>query len=273
MKQGGRKYINDFNFLSIACLQSNFEIIKLLIDNGAKTNILDRNNNTPLQNVLLNDSEQNNLELVNLLLENGSITTIDNVNKFRKNALLLATINQDFEIVKLLIENGANVNICNPIRYACIYNLFEIARILLENGADIDDFRDIEIYDYNIIELLIKNKKINLNNFFNIYTGDKNIILLYIFYNYDNKEEINNNELLKDFLEENEERITSILSNKNDQETEILHSYKERIKRLNPRSSKFNIFLKLNKSYRDLYLTRILSLLPNNLSFPKEYFF
>jgi hypothetical protein len=221
----------------------------------------------------VNDLEKNNLELVILLLENNSITTINNVNKFRKNALLQATINQNFEIVKLLIENGANVNICNPLRHACIYNSFKIAKILLENGADIDDFRDIEMYDYNIIGLLIKYKKINSDNFFSIYTGDKNIILLYIFYNYYNKEDIENNELLKDFLEENEEKITLILSNKIEQETVLLRSYEEIMKRLNPTSSKFNVFFKLNKSKRDMFLTQILSFSPNNLSFPNEYFF
>ena len=87
----------------MAALLSHFEIVQLLLDNGAKPN----------------DKEE-----------------------YRRTLLHFATANGHLQIANLLLEKGAKSkekDEWTPLHLASVYGQFEIANLLLEKGANIDE--------------------------------------------------------------------------------------------------------------------------------------
>ncbi|MFC3161422.1 ankyrin repeat domain-containing protein [Chryseobacterium arachidis] len=89
---------------------------------------------------------QTNLEITKYLVENGADVNIQRDNG--ETALLVAVWNEkNLNAVDLLIQKGADVNQTNddkqtPLLKAIQYNLYDIAVLLLKNGAstDVKDF-------------------------------------------------------------------------------------------------------------------------------------
>ena len=81
-----------------------FDVVKVLLDNGAKIDAKDNFGNT----ALLKASSNGQMEVVKLLLDKSA--TVDTKNNQDITPLLMAASKGDVEIVKLLLAKGANPN-------------------------------------------------------------------------------------------------------------------------------------------------------------------
>lgn len=86
--------------LHIACREGNFDIVKILIDNGANVNIVDNEGWSPLMRASL----ASNAKIVELLLKNGAKAQL--LNSLNESALIHATSSKCSECINQIIENG-----------------------------------------------------------------------------------------------------------------------------------------------------------------------
>lgn len=109
-----------------ACCDNRYEIVKLLLENGANPNV-GKDYIRPL-------SVTENFHIAQLLVKAGADIHMDN-----DFALEHFTTQNCIETVKLLLENGANIHVGNdmPLRIACINGRFSIIKLLLEYGANV----------------------------------------------------------------------------------------------------------------------------------------
>ena len=141
------------------------EIVRLLIEGGAKLNALDRSGNSPLREALdwkpfapapgsVEEAEQRakRLEVVKLLVEAGANT--DGLNRRVSNLsphgrfvynppLEMAAQQGDIDVVRYLLERGAKVDITDadgstPLHTAVNYGHLEIVRAFVAAGADVN---------------------------------------------------------------------------------------------------------------------------------------
>lgn len=112
-----------------------FDIIKLLIEQGADPNSADKNGETPLFYAIRNCC---GLEIIEYLASKGAKLDVVNTNGLN----LLNMITRDnVEIAKFLVENGADVNNkdnigTTPLMSAAQNDLTNIVKYLIEQGAD-----------------------------------------------------------------------------------------------------------------------------------------
>ena len=114
-----------------------FRISILLIENGAKINVLDIDGGSPLSEAIVN----NYLNLVKMLIKYGASLELKN-SKTGQTPLLLA-VSREFKISKLLIEAGANIKALdtlgdNVLIGAVLNSDQKSIRYLIKNGADIN---------------------------------------------------------------------------------------------------------------------------------------
>lgn len=115
---------------------SHLSWIQLLLQEGAETNILDRNNETPL----FCASREGNLSVVAALIDAGA--NLDLSSSREGSPLHIAIKNGHIDVAHTLLENGASIDIVNAqgqtaLHLACMYKeLSNIAKELLERGAD-----------------------------------------------------------------------------------------------------------------------------------------
>ena len=86
--------------LHIACREGNFEIAKILIDNGANVNIVDNEGWSPLMRASLAGKE----EIVEILLKGGAKAQL--LNSLNESALVHATSAKCLGCINKIIENG-----------------------------------------------------------------------------------------------------------------------------------------------------------------------
>lgn len=86
--------------LHIACREGNFEIVKILIDNGANVNIIDNEGWSPLMRASLAGKQ----DIVEILLKNGAKAQL--LNSLNEGALVHATTSKCLECINQIIENG-----------------------------------------------------------------------------------------------------------------------------------------------------------------------
>jgi ankyrin repeat protein len=121
-----------------ASYKDDFQILSLLLDKTKlKPNVCDENGDT----LLIIASYKGNTEIVRLLLENGA--NPNKVNRYKYTALSLASQNGHIEIVRLLLDKKADPNIPKqqgptPLILASVNRHIEIVRLLLEKGADVN---------------------------------------------------------------------------------------------------------------------------------------
>ena len=92
-----------FTVLSLSCKLGNYEISKLLIENGAKVDGIGDTGFDYIHYPLLYAVESNKIELVQLLIDNNC--TIDVRNKQDETAFTIAEQNENQQIMNLLIKN------------------------------------------------------------------------------------------------------------------------------------------------------------------------
>lgn len=89
--------------------KENLEIIKLLLDNGANTNIKNNQGDTPLTLICQYSNNSIITEIINLLIKYG--TNINITNNNGDNALMLiCKYSKNFDVIKLLLEHHAHIN-------------------------------------------------------------------------------------------------------------------------------------------------------------------
>lgn len=116
------KWLREYCLVRRKC----YDIIKLLIDNGADIRI---DNDCVIQWA----SETGHFDIVKLSIDEEANVCVNS-----NQALKKACINGHYDIAKLLIKNGANVHADNniPMRLASEFGHFDIVELLVENRND-----------------------------------------------------------------------------------------------------------------------------------------
>jgi ankyrin repeat protein len=127
-----------------ASFYGNLEQVQQCISSGVDINHRDlfQFSNTALM-VALNYA---NYDIVELLVKNGADVNIQNC--YRNTVFIFACDDCNIKIMKFLVDNGANINIRNRSRQtalirASIKNSREVVKWLLERGADTEDALDV----------------------------------------------------------------------------------------------------------------------------------
>lgn len=144
--------------IHIACMNLCYDLVKLLIENGANANERRCSRMTPLQVAVQSstlsifrygkyfavDNLSNSCDIIKLLIANGA--SVNDTYNSNNTPLHDACHIPNIDVAKILLENGANVNAykdpCHnktPLYVACTYGNIEVIKLLLEYGADIND--------------------------------------------------------------------------------------------------------------------------------------
>ena len=120
--------------LHVACDSGHDSIVKLLIDKGAKIDILNNSGKSPFYLACQHGHDS----IVEFLIKKD--VNVDMPDKWGKTPLHWACFYEHSSIVKLLIEKGANINILDndricPLYVACVYRYSFITDFLLKKGA------------------------------------------------------------------------------------------------------------------------------------------
>lgn len=123
------------------CIQNRVKMAKFLISHGADTNVKGSHCETPLYWAC----KWQNYDVVKQLIDHGAkANLVEDGYGLRNgyNPLMVAAEKRKPEIVQLLIEYGADVNIRdrnkeNPLHAACRFARHENAKVLIEHGADL----------------------------------------------------------------------------------------------------------------------------------------
>jgi ankyrin repeat protein len=124
--------------LYMATIKQNVEIIRVLIDNGADTNLSE----SILQISPLHiAAKKGNKDIANLLILNGA--DVNAKTNSGTTPLHFASRAGHTELVDLLVANGADVNSRDAEDYTPLHNAtfngyMELTKLLLANGADIN---------------------------------------------------------------------------------------------------------------------------------------
>ena len=140
---------NGTTLLFFAVVENKPDLVKFLLEKGAKTNIKDNQGYTPLFCSALqqvNNTEQqrtNSVKIAEMLLNYGA-----DPNLGKEPPLITACLGNNFELIKLLIKYGADVNIKsypNGTPLSCSVHSFQITEFLISKGANVkaqDNYRD-----------------------------------------------------------------------------------------------------------------------------------
>jgi ankyrin repeat protein/predicted DNA-binding WGR domain protein len=124
-----------YNAIHYAAEYGNFDVVKLLVENGLKIDLPGPDRKTCLHIA----AAKGNWEMVEFLVNNGAKTTTKD--KYKRTALLLACKNGNLKIASFLLQNGApyeegDSSDNTPLHYACAYGYPEVIQLLFTAGAN-----------------------------------------------------------------------------------------------------------------------------------------
>ncbi|XP_069707034.1 ankyrin repeat domain-containing protein 26 [Phaenicophaeus curvirostris] len=122
--------------LHLACASGHVDVVKYLVENKCKLNLLDNDNRSPLMKAVQCQQE----ECVAIVLEHGADPNLADADG--NTALHLAVISPNTSVAGLLLEHNANIDAqnkegCTPLILAVSEHHEEIVEFLLEKGADV----------------------------------------------------------------------------------------------------------------------------------------
>ncbi|CAC5357850.1 ANK [Mytilus coruscus] len=122
--------------LSIAYDNRNKEMLKVLILKGAD---IDKRYGPQKESLLFKACTDQENDILLLLLENKARTDVYNID--RKTPLYISCFLGYDEITRILLEKNANVNICSyegysPLHFSCMHNNIAVAEMLLKKDAN-----------------------------------------------------------------------------------------------------------------------------------------
>ena len=124
-------YFEGHSFLIRALSKQNFEMVRLLLGNGADVNTKDEySNETPLHIAV----KKNNLKIVKYLIDNGA--ELEEVDNNGYTAFLIALKYDFVEIYKFLVEAKANVNVVLKNGESTITVLYNMNNNVNENNVE-----------------------------------------------------------------------------------------------------------------------------------------
>ena len=129
------KKINYYNNNNNIYDKNNLKIVKILVEKGAKLNIINQKGYSPLSIAC----RYNNIYIINFLFEKGCDINLKNL--YKETCLNIAVQFQNIDIIKILLKNGADVNNFDflgltPLHIACNFDSCNIIKILLNYGAN-----------------------------------------------------------------------------------------------------------------------------------------
>lgn len=116
--------------LTNSVYNGHFDIVKILIDNGAKANG---------PNLLISAAKRHDIGILKLLLDAGMDINAKETDKAGNTALIICN---DEETAQFLIERGADINIARDIdgltalMFAVADSNFKLVKLLIASGAD-----------------------------------------------------------------------------------------------------------------------------------------
>lgn len=131
---------NKMSILMKACLQADYDVINLLIENKASINYIDNNGQNCLF-YLLNSKKGDNADIVNLLISKE--IDINLSDKTNMTPLLLACRENLKNCVKILLDNHVNINILesktnnSPLHIAVEKGNLEMVKMLVMKNSNI----------------------------------------------------------------------------------------------------------------------------------------
>ena len=151
--------------LILASQFGHYQVVELLLKNGADPNIHNNDGLTPL----ILASQFGHYQVVEILLKNGADPNIHNNDGFT--ALIVASQFGHYQVVEILLKNGADPNIHNndgftALTFASGKGHYQVVELLLKNGADPnihnnDGFTALIVASqfghYQVVEILLKN--------------------------------------------------------------------------------------------------------------------
>lgn len=121
---------------SVAVRMGKFEIMKYLVEAGAKCNLPDSSGNTPF----LTACYSGRLDMVSYLIERDPTIDFESKNGIGEKCLSICAIYGHLELLKFLIEKGTDLNQQNsrretPLKIATKMKRTNVVNYLLEKGA------------------------------------------------------------------------------------------------------------------------------------------
>ena len=127
--------------LITASFKSNTEIVRMLLENGADTEVENQHGVTPLHWA----AEKGNDDIAEMLIEHGA--DVNHQSKNGGNPLVSAAMKGNLKIAKMLVEKGADIETENkhgitPLYWAAEKAHEDIAELLIEHGANVNHRTD-----------------------------------------------------------------------------------------------------------------------------------
>ncbi len=125
--------------LHVAVEHGNLEIVRILLEKGARVNAKTKAKQTPIlmfeESFGDGDEEKSNIEILRLLIAKGADVNVQN--EAKQTILMMACFDDNLEAVKLLLEAGANPNLKDEDGETAIDKTGseEIKQLLKQRGA------------------------------------------------------------------------------------------------------------------------------------------
>ena len=131
-----KKKPNLDELLLLACKNKKINNAKKILKLGGDIEVRSKDGLTPLIIAIKNK----NLEIVKLLVNNGAKLgeLLDKKNNLKITPLICSIMEDEVDIFKYLIDNGASVELLNPIYYGIIYKNKPMIKILLDKKIKLD---------------------------------------------------------------------------------------------------------------------------------------